>query len=200
MKFYDAFGGIGGFRLGLERAGHQCVGYCDNDKYAVKCYNQQFGETHEPTDVRTLNADNLPDFDLLCGGFPCQPFSMAGKRQGFNEERGTLFHELVRLAEARKPPHLLFENVKGLLSAQEGYCFAYILQRLGELGYIVEWEVLDSSRFGVPQHRERVFIHGFREERGREIFPLGQDDRLPNAKNDAGGGTDTNPEYYYYPK
>ena len=103
MRFYDLFGGIGGFRLGLERNGFECVGYADLDKYAVQCYNKNFNEKHEPTNARELNEADLPDFDLLCAGFPCQPFSLAGKRKGFNEDRGTLFHEIVRLAEIRKP-------------------------------------------------------------------------------------------------
>lgn len=173
IRFYDLFGGIGGFRLGLERTnGFKCVGYCDSDKYAVKVYNKNFGENHEPTDVRKLDADKLPDFDLLVGGFPCQPFSIAGRRKGFNEDRGTLFHEIIRIAEAKGKPNLLLENVKGLLSAQDGNAFKYIIAQLSELGFCVEWQVLDSRHFGVPQHRERVFIHCFRGESGKTIFPI----------------------------
>lgn len=174
MKFYDAFGGIGGFRLGLERTGYECVGYCDNDRHAVACYNKRFDEKHEATDIRKLDAGKLPNFDLLVGGFPCQPFSLAGKRKGTNETRGTLFAELIRIARAKRPRHLLFENVKGLLSANGGRDFAIILNAISRLGYRVEWQVLNSKHFGVPQNRERVFIHSFRGESGREIFPLQQ--------------------------
>ena len=200
------FGGIGGFRLGLEKAnksisetygqsegirGHKsdsivvrkwwrtrnafsCVGYADHDKYVVECYNENFKEKHKPTDAKKLTEADVPDFDLLVAGFPCQSFSLAGKRKGFNDTRGTLFHEIIRLAEMRKPSHLLLENVKGLLSAQGGYCFATIIKSLSELGYCVEWEVLNSKNFGVAQNRERVFIHCFREGSRQEIFPLGQ--------------------------
>ena len=172
MKFYDAFGGIGGFRLGLERAGHECAGYCDWDKHAVACYNKNYGEKNEATNIRKLEARELPDFDLLVGGFPCQPFSLAGKRKGIDETRGTLFAELIRIARERRPSHLLFENVKGLLSSNGGRDYAIIIDAISELGYCVEWQVLNSKHFSVPQNRERVFIHGFREGSGREIFPL----------------------------
>jgi len=174
MKFYDAFGGIGGFRLGLERNGFKCVGYCDWDKHAVACYNANFGEQHEPTDITKLDASKLPDFDLLVGGFPCPAFSLAGKRKGIEEERGLLFNDLIRIAREKQPSHLLFENVKGLLSANEGQAFAEVLDAMGELGYTIEWQVLNSKHFSVPQNRERVFIHGFREGSGQQIFPLTQ--------------------------
>jgi len=124
-------------------------------------------------DIRTVKPEELPSFDLLCGGFPCQSFSSAGRRGGFGDPRGTLFFELARLAEAQKPPYLLFENVPGLLHHDEGRTFAAILHTLDRLGYGVEWQVLNSRDFGVPQSRKRVYLVGYLDERCRgKIFPF----------------------------
>ena len=180
MKFLDFFAGIGGFRLGMEQAGHECVGHCEIDKYAQKSYKAM----HQPKEGEWFAADifgvepgELPDADLYCGGFPCQSFSIAGKRGGFEDTRGTLFFEVMRLAKVRKPKYLFLENVKGLLSHDGGKTFGTILSTMGELGYDVEWQVLNSKDFGVPQNRERVFIVGYSGERSRgKVFPLGQDD------------------------
>jgi len=176
VRFIDLFSGIGGFRLGLEKASeeYECVWSCDWDKYANRVYRLHFGEeNHHAGDVRQVDAGSIPDHDLLCAGFPCQAFSVAGKRKGFEDTRGTLFYDIARIAEAKRPPLLLLENVKGLLSTQRGYCFARILQTLDELGYICEWQVLNSKHFGVPQNRERVFIIGhLRGTGGREVFPV----------------------------
>jgi DNA (cytosine-5)-methyltransferase 1 len=141
-------------------------------------------------DIRKL--DRLPEgTELLCGGFPCQPFSNAGKRKGLDEERGTLFGELARLAEHSKPRLLFFENVAGLLSAQEGYAFAYILSRLDEIGYDLQWQVLNSKHFGVPQSRERVFIIGHLRGTPRpEVFPIREGDEVADGvagQADCGG-------------
>ncbi len=205
IRFIDLFGGIGGFRLGLENAnkmvgerdskrGHstdikkrkpwkqpnyKCVWYCDNDKYAVQTYNKNFKENYKPTDITTVETKDIPDFDMLCAGFPCQSFSVAGKRKGFQDIRGTIFFEIYYLALAKKPRLLFLENVKGLLSADDGRCFYTILASLYELGYDVEWQVLNSKNFGVPQNRERVFIIGhLRGNGGRQVFPLGEDDKI----------------------
>ena len=124
-------------------------------------------------DARKADPATMPDFDLLCGGFPCQAFSLAGRRQGFGDPRGTLFFELARLAEARKPRYLLFENVPGLLSHDGGRTFAAILDSLDRLGYGVEWQVLNSKDFGVPQSRRRVYIVGYLDDRCRgKILPF----------------------------
>lgn len=108
--------------------------------------------------ARTINPDELPDFDLICAGFPCQSFSIAGKRGGFNDARGTLFFEIARIAAVKKPKYLLLENVSGLLSHDKGRTFAVILGTLDELGYDVSWQVLNSANFGVAQSRKRVYI------------------------------------------
>jgi len=176
IKFIDLFSGIGGFRLGLEKASERfrCVWSCDWDKYANKIYTERFGEeNHYPSDVRGVNAEEIPDFDLLCAGFPCQSFSVAGKRKGFQDPRGTLFFEICRIAKAKRPPLLLLENVRGLLSNDRGQTFYTVLRELGRIGYWVEWQVLNSKHFGVPQNRERVFIIGhLGNGGGREVFPV----------------------------
>lgn len=152
-----------------------CVGFSEVDKYAISIYNHHFPDHKGYGDATKIDPMELPDFDLLCGGFPCQSFSVAGKRKGFQDTRGTLFHEILRIAKAKQPRVLLLENVKGLLSADDGRCFATITSSLDALGYDVEWEVLNSKYFGVPQNRERVFIVGHLRGTGqRQIFPLGK--------------------------
>jgi len=134
--------------------------------------------------IETVNADSIPDHALLTAGFPCQAFSVAGKRKGFQDTRGTLFYHIARVAEAKRPPLLLLENVKGLLSAQGGYCFKRILETLGSLGYLLEWQVLNSKHFGVPQNRERVFLVGhLGREGGRTIFPVGEGEEVFGEKD-----------------
>ena len=176
IKFVDMFSGIGGFREGLTRAGgFTCVGHCEIDKYANRSYNALFDTKGEwfIEDARKADPCTMPNFQLLCGGFPCQTFSIAGSRKGFGDPRGTLFFELARLAEARKPPYLLFENVPGLLSHDGGRTFATILNTLDRLGYGVEWQCLTSKDFGVPQSRNRVYIVGYLDERCRgKVFPF----------------------------
>ena len=149
IRYFDMFAGIGGFRAGLTRAGgFQCVGHCEIDKYADASYRaiHDIGEEEKYyPDAREIDPNDLPPFDLLCGGFPCQAFSNAGKRKGFDDARGTLFFEIARLAEARRPAYLLLENVPGLLTHDQGRTFAVILSALDELGYHVEWSVLNSA-------------------------------------------------------
>jgi DNA (cytosine-5)-methyltransferase 1 len=169
------FCGIGGFRLGLERSGWRCVWANDIDKYACMVYRYRFGAGElVEGDIRQMDASTIPDHTLLTAGFPCQSFSIAGKRKGFEDARGTLFCDITRVASTKKPPLLLLENVKGLLSNDKGRTFARILQALDGLGYDVEWQVLNSRYFGVPQNRERVFIVGhLRGTSSRQIFPIG---------------------------
>ena len=160
MDFLDLFAGIGGFRMGLERLGHHCVGFCEIDKFARASYKAIYHtagevEFHDITKVRNEEWRQFRGkVDLICGGFPCQAFSIAGKRRGFlDETRGTLFFEIARAAKEIKPPLLLLENVKGLLSHDKGRTFRTILSTLDELGYDAEWQVLNSKDFGVPQNR-----------------------------------------------
>ena len=180
IKFIDLFSGIGGFRRGLELSGgYRCVWSNDWDKYANKIYTARLGEAnHHPGDVRGVDPRDIPDFDLLCAGFPCQSFSVAGKRKGFKDTRGTLFFEVCRIAKSKRPPLLLLENVGGLLSHDKGLTFQIILESLEELGYWVEWQVLNSKYFGVPQNRQRVFIIGHRMDNNifKPIFPIAHEE------------------------
>ena len=178
MKFLDLFAGIGGFRLGMERAGHECIGFCEIDKFARASYKSIFNtegeiEIHDITTVSDEAIQSIGHVDVICGGFPCQAFSIAGNRKGFEDTRGTLFFEIARFASILKPRILFLENVKGLLNHDKGRTFGTILQTLDELGYDVEWQVLNSKNFGVPQNRERVFIVGhLRGTGGRKVFPI----------------------------
>lgn len=179
MKFIDLFAGIGGFRFGMESAGHECVAFCEIDKFARASYQAIHDtegeiELHDITQVTDEEIRNIGHVDAICGGFPCQAFSIAGNRRGFEDTRGTLFFEIARFASILKPKYLFLENVKGLLNHDKGNTFEVILSALDELGYDVEWQVLNSKDFGVPQNRERVFIIGhLRGQRGRKIFPIG---------------------------
>lgn len=176
MRFFDFFAGIGGFRLGMEMAGHECVGHCEIDKYANKSYTAMHHPKEDEvffTDVRTIKPEHMPECECYCFGFPCQSFSIAGKRGGFADTRGTLFFEVMRLAKERHPKILFAENVKGLLNHDGGATFGTIIRTMDELGYDVEWQLLNSKHFGVPQNRERVFIIGhFRGEPTRKVFPI----------------------------
>lgn len=183
MKFLDLFAGIGGFRLGMESAGHECIGFCEIDKFARKSYkaiHDTEGEI-ELHDITTVTDEFIRGFgsvDVICGGFPCQAFSIAGNRRGFEDTRGTLFFEIARFASILRPRYLFLENVKGLLNHDGGDTFETILRTLDELGYDAEWQVLNSKDFGVPQNRERVFIIGhLRGECTRRVFPLSSTDR-----------------------
>ncbi len=183
FTFLDFFSGIGGFRKGMEMAGHTCLGHCEIDKYA----NMSYKEIHQPkesewfgTDIRTTNADELPRADAWCFGFPCQDISVAGKQLGFKGQRSSLFFTVTRLIrdtkEEDRPKYLFIENVKNLLSVNGGADFLKLLIELDEIGYDAEWQVLNSKNFGVPQNRERVFIIGHLRGRStRKVFPIGGD-------------------------
>lgn len=193
------FSGIGGFELGIQRAFDnrpdlrngakdisqdstntkkpqvwaECIGYSEIDKYAIKVYERNFNGHTNYGDATAINPAELPDFDLLVGGFPCQAFSIAGKRAGFNDTRGTLFFDIARILKEKQPRHLVLENVKGLLSHDSGRTFTTIIGVLTDLGYLVEWQVLNSKDFGVPQNRERVYIVGhLGNECRRKVFPI----------------------------
>ena len=187
MKFLDLFAGIGGFRLGMESAGHECIGFCEIDKFARASYKAIHDtkgeiELHDITRVTDESIRRIGRVDAICGGFPCQAFSIAGNRRGFEDTRGTLFFEIARFASILRPQYLFLENVKGLLNHENGITFETIISTLDELGYDVEWQVLNSKDFGVPQNRERVFIIGhFRGECTRRLFPLsGQSQSISN--------------------
>ena len=180
MKFLDLFSGIGGFRLGLQRAGHEPVGWVEIDKFARQSYQAMYDTTGEwtATDINKVTDEEWREFngtvELITGGFPCQSFSIAGKREGFlNKTKGTLFFEVARAVKQIKPRFVFLENVKGLLNHDKGNTFRTILNTFDELGYDVQWRVLNSKDFGVPQNRERVYIIGhLRGDGGREVFSI----------------------------
>ena len=180
MKYFDTFTGIGGFTLAIENniKGAECVGFSEIDKYASSIYQKHYPNHKNYGDITKINTEELPDFDLLVGGFPCQAFSIAGKRKGFEDTRGTMFFELARILRDKQPRLFVFENVKGLLSHDKGNTFKTIISTIDELGYDCQWQVLNSKNFGVPQNRERVFIVGHLRGTPRpKVFPIRQNDK-----------------------
>lgn len=158
MKFLELCAGIGGFRQALENLGCECVGYSEIDKHAIKLYSAFFNDERNFGDVTKIEAEKLPDFELLVGGFPCQAFSIAGKRGGFDDTRGTIFFDFARIMKAKKPKFAIFENVKGLLNHDEGKTYETMLRTLDEIGYDAQWGILNTRFHGLPQNRERVYI------------------------------------------
>lgn len=180
LTFIDLFSGIGGFRRGMEVEGHKCVGHCEWDKYADTSY-RAIHDVKEGEwfcgDIRKANADDIPKCDVWCFGAPCQDFSIAGERKGLDGDRSSLVKEVFRLIrdtkEENRPKYLIYENVKGMLSSNKGWDFAFIIIEMEELGYNIEYQVLNSKDFGVPQNRERVFTVGHLRGRStRKVFPI----------------------------
>ena len=172
MKILSLFSGIGGFDLAAKNMGWEIIGACEIDRYARAIYTRHFPGVKIYKDATKIKAEELPDFDIICAGFPCQTFSAAGKRLGFEESRGTLFFEIARIARQKRPRLLLLENVKGLLSHDRGKTFAVILSTLDELGYDAQWQML-NSKYWVPQNRERIFIVGHLRGTPRpQVFPF----------------------------
>lgn len=170
MRFLDLFSGIGGFRLGLERAGHECVGYVEWDKYARKSYEAIHNTEGEWTrhDITEISNDEWleikDEVDIVVGGSPCQAFSIAGNRLGFDDTRGTMFFYYANAIKQTQPDYFMFENVKGLLSHDKGTTIKTILSTFDEIGYAVDFDVFNSKYYGVPQNRERIFIVGKRKD------------------------------------
>jgi DNA (cytosine-5)-methyltransferase 1 len=186
MKFIELFAGIGAFRLGLENTGHECVWANEWLEKPRRIYGRNFGEQPDGRDIRDVRPEDLPEANLIVGGFPCATFSVAGKRTGFSLEdtRGTLAFEMFRLAKDKQIPYILFENVKGLLNHDKGRTFEIIIGVLDELGYDCQWELLDSQNFGVPQHRERIFlIANLRGKPRPKVFPIGSANEKNDGKN-----------------
>lgn len=182
VRYFSMFTGVGGFELGIGDKG-KCIGFSEIDKYSSQLLKNKFPNIKNYGNATKINTDELPDFDMLCGGFPCQAFSIAGKRRGFQDTRGTLFFEVARIIEAKRPKIILLENVKGLLNHEKGKTFRTIIQTISELGYDVQWMVLNSKFFGVPQNRERVFIIGsIRGEPRPEILPFRESNKEDNGE------------------
>ena len=165
FRFIDLFAGIGGTRLAFEAVGGECVFSSEWDKDAQKTYAANFKEAPHG-DITKIKATDIPDFDVLLAGFPCQPFSSIGQRQGFKHKtQGTLFYDVLRILEEKRPAAFLLENVVGLVNHDRGNTFAVIIQSLNELGYSVHHQILDAADYGVPQHRKRIYIVGYDKSR-----------------------------------
>lgn len=180
LKFIDLFCGLGGFRIALEKQNCKCVFSSDIDKAVAKVYETNYGE-YPSGDITKIDAKDIPDFDILCGGFPCQSFSIAGKRLGFDDARGTMFFEVARILKEKKPKAFMLENVKGLTNHDGGKTLQTILDILDDLGYEVIYRVINSAEYGIPQSRERWYCVGIRKdlnvnirEKENEIFPTEQ--------------------------
>ena len=161
MNFISLFAGIGGFDLGLEQAGMTCVAQVEIDEFCLKVLNKHWPDVPKYKDVCDVGKNNLPSADLICGGFPCQDVSLAGKRAGLEGKRSTLWSEFSRIICELKPRWVVIENVPGLFSSDDGRFFSIILRELAESGYDAEWEVIPASAFGAPHRRERIFIVGY---------------------------------------
>jgi DNA (cytosine-5)-methyltransferase 1 len=157
VKFVDLFCGIGGIRLGMEQAGFECIFSCDINSECQRTYAANFGETPQG-DIRDVSEKSIPDFDILCAGFPCQPFSISGRQKGFADDRGTLFFEICRFVEEKQPKVVFLENVKHLIHHDGGRTLETILSKLIAMGYTAEWKLLNALDYGVPQNRERIII------------------------------------------
>ena len=162
FNFIDLFAGIGGIRIPFEKLGGTCVFSSEWDKHAQQTYAHNFGEI-PAGDITKIDKADIPDHDILLAGFPCQPFSIIGDKQGFEDTRGTLFFDIARILKQKKPSAFLLENVKQLLTHDQGKTFAVIQEQLSRLGYTTYHKVLNALDFGLPQKRERIFIVGFRE-------------------------------------
>jgi DNA (cytosine-5)-methyltransferase 1 len=166
LNFIDLFAGIGGMRQGLEDAcqkmgiSAKCVFTSEIKEHAIATYQKNFSEHKIHGDISQISTTEIPDFDILLAGFPCQPFSTAGTRQGFLDTRGTLFFEIERILEAKQPFGFLLENVEGLVKHDRGRTLATILNKLDQLDYHVTWKVLNAKNFGIPQDRKRIYIAG----------------------------------------
>lgn len=157
LRFIDLFAGIGGFRLGFDQANYKCVFSSEIDLSCQEVYKNNFNETPF-SDVTKIDIESLPDFEVLTAGFPCQPFSICGKRRGFEDTRGTLFFHICRILEAKQPRCVVLENVKYLIYHDGGKTLKVILESLEDLGYYVSYALLNSRDFGLPQNRERLVI------------------------------------------
>ena len=162
FEFIDLFAGIGGMRLPFDRLGGKCVFSSEWDIHAQEMYYYNFGEMPEG-DITKIHESDIPDHDILLAGFPCQPFSIIGDKQGFTDTRGTLFFDIERILRRKRPRAFVLENVKQILTHDKGRTFAVIQEHLWRLGYTIYHDVLNALDFGLPQKRERLFIVGFRE-------------------------------------
>ena len=168
-KFIDLFAGLGGFRLALESLGAECVYSSEIDKDAKKIYQENFGDTPFG-DITKIDEKTIPNHDILCAGFPCQAFSISGKQQGFQDNRGTLFFDILRIVNAKKPKIIFLENVKNFATHNNGKTLKFVKNKIEELGYKFYQKTLNAVDFGIPQKRERIYIVCFRNDLNIDNF------------------------------
>jgi DNA (cytosine-5)-methyltransferase 1 len=169
MRYFSSFTGAGGFDLAVSND-WECVGFSEIDKYANMVLKYRFPNVKNYGDVNAIKWEEIPNFEVLFGGTPCQDLSLAGKRKGLAGERSGLFYKFVEALKAKKPEYFVWENVKGALSSNQGWDFAEVLNQFSEAGYNLWWQVLNAKYFSVPQNRERIFIVGFRDRSPPEVF------------------------------
>ena len=182
FRFVDLFAGIGGFHLAMHNIGAECVFAAEWDEHARKTYEQNFRSISPGLflndgknfagDITLVNKEDIPDFDILCAGFPCQPFSQAGHKRGFDDVRGTLFFDIAEILRIKRPRAFFLENVRHLLKHDDGKTFSTIMRVLEELGYKTTYQIVRASDHGLPQHRPRIFIIGFLDQNAFFNFPL----------------------------
>ncbi len=182
IKFIDLFAGIGGFRIALEKVGAKCVFSSEWDKYARQTYQANFNKIPFG-DITKVAPVAIPDFDILCAGFPCQPFSSIGKREGFEHKtQGTLFYEIVKIINAKNPIAFILENVPGIINHDSGKTLKIILESLNQSNYDVFYQILDAAEYGVPQHRRRVYFVGLNRDYNSNgiqfSFPKGSKEKV----------------------
>jgi len=169
IKFIDFCAGIGGGRIGLENIGMQCVGFSEINKETIKTYREFFGEEEKNYgDLTKIDCNDLPDFDLMIAGFPCQTFSVIGRRTGMKDRRGQIIFNLIDIMKAKKLKYFILENVKGLMNHGSGESLKIILNELDKAGYDVNWKLVSSLNYGVPQMRERIYFTGIRKDLTRD--------------------------------
>lgn len=203
MKFIDLFAGIGGIKIAFSNAGFECVFSNDFDKNAETTFNFNFDNKMLLGDIQNVSTDEIPSCDILCGGFPCQPFSIAGYRQGFDDEegRGNLFFDIVRILKAKKPKAILLENVKNLKTHDKGNTISVIYKKLQKLGYKVTYQVLNTMEYGnIPQNRERIYIVGFLDQDAFNKFEFPSKISLTKTIHDCLEENEVDEKYYYNDK
>lgn len=196
IKLFSMFSGLGGAEFALKKAGipFECVGYSEIDKFAIQCYEQNhvekwdnnlsnggIAEVSYPTnygDCTKINPEELPDFNLLTAGFPCQSFSIAGKRKGFEDTRGTLFGDIIKIAKVKQPKYIILENVKGLTNHEKGKTFEIIKKAIEQIGYHIKYKVRNTKHHGIPQNRERIWIIAFKDKKEKEKFEFPEKEEL----------------------
>ena len=170
MKHFDLFSGYGGFTIACEKLGVDTIGFSEVDKHAIGVLKYHYPNIQNYGDITAIKWEQIPDFDLLTGGSPCQDFSIAGKRKGLGGARSSLAWEFIRGLRCKKPRYFLWENVKGVMSSRGGWDFANLISAFSESGYALWWQVLNAKDFGVPQNRERIFVFGVRNGNPKEIL------------------------------